>query len=270
MAELLRVLMASPFATAEWVDWLDVAVLTLLVYGVLSVLRGTRAFQILAGLVLLIVMYLLSAWVGLATLHWVLDNLVVYAVIAVLVLFQEDIRQVLATAGGTIFNRSGRGNLEDAQRMEEVIKAAFLLANRRIGALIALERSASLGLYVEQAHEVDAVVSSELLSAIFHPSSPVHDGAVVIERGRIGHAGAFLPISLEKNLPKAYGTRHRAAIGLTERTDAVCVVVSEERGTVSVVVHGAVVPVADANDLRQRLREALEGRGAATSEVAPA
>lgn len=268
MDELLKIIKTSPFATSEWMDWVDVAVLTLVVYGVLSVLRGTRAFQILAGLVLLSVMYLLSAWMGLSTLHWVLDNLVVYAVIGVLVLFAEDIRQVLATAGGTIFLGSGGGSEGDTAKIEAVIQAAFVLANRRIGALVALERQASLSTWVEQAHVIDAVVSSELLAAIFHPSSPIHDGAVVIERGRIGHAGAFLPISLETNLPKAFGTRHRAAIGLTDRTDAVCVLVSEERGTVAVVAGGVVTPVVDANDLRQRLQEALEGQRA--PEVASA
>jgi diadenylate cyclase len=266
MDELLRLWRESPFATSTWVDWLDVGVLALCIYGVMSALRGTRAFQILIGLVLLGTMYLVSAWIGLSALHWVLDNLFVYAVLAVLILFQEDIRQVLATAGATVFASSGRAKLEEAQRLEEIIRAAFALAQRRIGALIALERAATLGPYVEAAHEVGAVVSSELLQAIFHPSSPIHDGAVVIERGRIGHAAAFLPLSLAKSLPKAYGTRHRAAIGLTERTDAVCLLVSEERGTVAVVVGGQVTPVVDANDLRQRLQEVL-GAPVAAAEV---
>ncbi|HMV69468.1 MAG TPA: diadenylate cyclase CdaA, partial [Myxococcota bacterium] len=254
---LLRVLRESPFATATWVDWLDVGVLTLSIFGVLHMLRGTRAFQILLGMLLLAAMYLVSAWLGLAALHWVLDNLFVYAVLAVIILFQEDIRQVLAVAGGTVFASSGRAQVEEAQRLEEIVRAAFALAQRRIGALVVLERTATLGPYVESAHELEAVVTSELLQAIFHPTSPIHDGAVTIERGRVGHAGVFLPLSLVKNLPKAYGTRHRAALGLTERTDAVCLLVSEERGTVALVMEGRVVPVVDANDLRQKLQEVI-------------
>ena len=257
MDELLRVLRESPFATATWVDWLDVGVLTLSIFGVLHMLRGTRAFQILLGMLLLAAMYLVSAWLGLAALHWVLDNLFVYAVLAVIILFQEDIRQVLAVAGGTVFASSGRAQVEEAQRLEEIVRAAFALAQRRIGALVVLERTATLGPYVESAHELEAVVTSELLQAIFHPTSPIHDGAVTIERGRVGHAGVFLPLSLVKNLPKAYGTRHRAALGLTERTDAVCLLVSEERGTVALVMEGRVVPVVDANDLRQKLQEVI-------------
>lgn len=267
--EVWRWIVESPFGTATWTDWLDVGVLTLLVYGALGVLRGTRASQILVGLLLVGVVYLLSAWTGLAALHWVLDNLFVYAVLAMLILFQEDIRQVLATAGGTLFARATRLQVEEAQRLEEITKAVFNLAGRRIGALIAIERSASLEPYCENAHPIDGIVSNEVLQALFHPSSPLHDGAVVIARGRLAHAAAFFPISLSKQLPKAYGTRHRAAIGITERTDAVCLLVSEERGTVAVVAGGTVVPVVDNNDLRQRLQEALGAPLARTEEVAP-
>jgi diadenylate cyclase len=269
MEELWTRFLDSPFATATWIDWLDVGILTLLVYNVLSVLRGTRAFQSLIGLVLLSAVYLLSAAVGLSTLHWVLDNLFVYAVLAILILFQEDIRQVLARAGGTVFGRGGARALDDANLLEEVVKAVFLLASRRIGALVALERSASLDPFCEGAHVMDAMVSNELLQAIFHPSSPIHDGAVLIRDDRIARAGAFLPISLSKHLPKAYGTRHRAAIGLTERADAVCLLVSEERGTVAVVTGGRVIPVVDTNDLRQRLQEALGVSNVVELEVSP-
>jgi diadenylate cyclase len=142
------------------------------------------------------------------------------------------------------------------------------MAGKRMGALIAIERAASLAHYTDSAHPVGAVVTSELLVAIFHPSSPLHDGAVVVEGGRIGHATVFLPLSTDHTLPKTFGTRHRAAVGLTEKTDAVCVLVSEERGTVSLVVDGQVIPMVGGNDLRQRLGLLL-GRVAAP-EVAPA
>ena len=257
MDEWLTRFQDTPFATASWIDWLDVGLLTLLVYNILSVLRGTRAFQSLIGLLLLAAVYFVSDTMGLATLHWALNNVFGYAVLAMLILFQEDIRQVLARAGGTVFTRGNSRALEDANLLEEIVKAVFALASRRIGALVALERSASLETFREGAHLVDAVVSNELLEAIFHPSSPIHDGAVIIQDDRISSAGAFLPISLTKHLPKAYGTRHRAAIGLTERADAVCLLVSEERGTVALVMGGQVMPVVDTNDLRQRLQEVL-------------
>jgi diadenylate cyclase len=269
MLDPIRLLRESPITTSTWVDGVDVGVMALLIYGVLSILRGTRAFQILLGLVMLGVMWVVSSLVGLVTVHWMLDNLFVYAVLAVLILFQEDIRQVLATAGGTVFSRALRSEVEEAARAEELVRAVFQLAGKRVGALIALERSASLEPWAEPAHPIGATLSAELLVAIFHPSSPLHDGAVTLEGGRIGHAAVFLPLSTSRTLPKLFGTRHRAAIGLTERTDAVCVLVSEERGTVALVVGGEVTPVVDGNDLRQRLLE-LTGAGASAQEVSPA
>jgi diadenylate cyclase len=258
----------SPLATSSLRDWFDIALLSFLIYGLLNVLRGTRAFQVMVGVMLLVGLYALAWIADLGTMLWVLESLFVYAVIAILILFQEDIRRVLARAGGTVFVGSGPRSTDDAQLVEEVNKAVFALASRRIGALIALERAASLQRFCEGAHPVDAVVTTELLQALFHPTSPVHDGAVVISRGRISRAGVFLPISLSKDLPKIYGTRHRAAIGLTARTDAVCLLVSEERGTVAVVAGGGVLPVVDTNDLRQRLQEVLDAPApAATDEV---
>ena len=246
----------SAFYTATWVDWLDIGILALGIYLVLTWLRGTRAFQSLIGMALLVVLYMAAATVGLTTLHWLLDNIFVYAVIALIILFQDDIRRALARAGGTVYGRNKR--ISDLNMMEEIIGAVFSLAGRRIGALIAIERSASLMPYTEGAHLLDARVSTELLMSLFHPSSPVHDGAVLVCGRRLFSAGVFLPLSHSKQLPKSYGTRHRAAIGFTEETDAVCMLVSEERGTVAVVQGGVVTPVADPNDLRQRLQEYLE------------
>lgn len=246
----------SPLATAGPMDWIDIAILAWLAYRGLLFLRGTRAMQSLIGLTALGLIYVLSDDIGLHTLHWVLDNLFVWVVLAIVILFQDDIRRALARAGGTIFGRTQRR--ADAPVLEEVIRSCFSLAKRKIGALIALERTADLTSYAEGAHELDASASTELIQSIFHPTSPLHDGAILISGSRIMAAGAFLPISLAKEVSRAYGTRHRAAIGLTEETDAICLVVSEERGTVSLVQAGKVTPVVDANDLRQRLREGLE------------
>lgn len=246
----------SPLVTASAVDWIDIAILSWLAYRGLLFLRGTRAMQSLIGLAVLGGVYLFADTIGLHTLHWVLDKLFVWVVLAVVILFQEDIRRALARAGGTVFGRTQRS--AEAPVLEEVIRACFHLAKRKVGALIALERTADLTPYTEGAHALDSVASTELLQAVFHPSSPLHDGAVLISGARVIAAGAFLPISLAKDVSRSFGTRHRAALGLTEETDAICLVVSEERGTVSLVQAGQVIPVADANDLRQRLREGFE------------
>jgi diadenylate cyclase len=246
----------SPFATATWADWIDIALLAAGVYWALTVIRGTRAMQSLAGLSLLGGLYLLSELTGLSAMHWVLDTLSVYLALAVLILFQDDIRRALAGAGGTFFARTARS--AQAPVLEEVVKACFVLAQRKIGALIVFERTGSLSGYTDNANRIDAVVSTELLLSLFHPASPLHDGAVVIGGNRIIAAGVFLPISLASELGRNLGTRHRAAIGLSEVTDGLCLVVSEERGTVTVVDGGQLNPVADQNDLRQRLAEKLE------------
>lgn len=253
---MLSWLRQSPLFTAAWVDWLDIGLLAWLIYMGLMLLRGTRGIQSLLGLGILSIFYLLSDVVGLSAIHWVLDHLFVYIVIAMLILFQEDIRRALARAGGTLSARTSRPS--DAHLKEEIIKAVFNLAPRKIGALIAIERTAALEPFIEGAQRIDAAVSAELLQSIFHPSSPLHDGAVVISDDRIRAVGVFLPLSLSKSISRAYGTRHRAAIGLTEEADAEVLVVSEERGTVSLVRAGVVIPIADANDLRRRLQEGME------------
>ena len=260
------------FTGATWVDWVDITLLTFVIYRVLLALQGTRAVQSLLGLGIIAVLYLASDLLGLMSVHWVLDNLFVYVVIAVLILFQDDIRRALARTGGTLFAVNVGIRRADANVMQEVVKACFSLAHRKIGALIVLENAVSLDPYTEGAHRLDAVVSTELLQSIFHPSSPLHDGAVVISHERVVAASVFLPISLSKEVKRSWGTRHRAAIGLSEETDGLCLVVSEERGTVAIVKGGEVTPVADANDLRQRLVEKLgeEDQREASSEAASA
>jgi len=247
----------SPFSTATPADWIDIFLLAWLIYRGLLLIRGTRAMQSLLGLAIIGIIYMVSDYLGLATLHWILDNLFVYVILVLIILFQEDIRRALARAGGTLFSQ-GSSVSSDANLLQEVIKAVFALSKRKVGAIIALERTANLEAYVSGAHEIHANVSSALLQSIFHPSSPIHDGAVVISRQTILAAGVFLPISLSKEISRRYGTRHRAAIGLTEATDAICLVVSEERGTVAMVLGGVIIPVADRDDLRARLMEGLE------------
>ena len=179
--------------------------------------------------------------------------------LAVIILFQSDIKRGLATAGVRLFP-SFKGK-PDTGATEEIIRASFQMASRRIGALIALEREASLDDYADAGQRLEARVSGDLLMAIFHPTSPLHDGAVVVQQGRLVAAKVFLPLSLSREVSRFYGTRHRAAIGLTEETDAVVIIVSEERGTVGVAVAGEVIPVADTNELRLRLLDFFQADG---------
>lgn len=242
-------------------DVVDIALLWFLLYQALLLVRGTRALQSLAGLAIVVGVYMLAGRFELYALHWMLEKFFVYIVLAVVILFQQDIRRGLAGAGGRLFPNISR-NQPGQTAMEEIIRASFQMATRRIGALVALEREASLEDYVESGQRLDAAISTELLLAIFHPTSPMHDGAVVVRQDRVLAAKVFLPLSLSKDISRFVGTRHRAAIGLTEETDAVVIIVSEERGSVAVVVGGELRPAADANELRERLLECFEGRHA--------
>ncbi|GDX81244.1 membrane protein [Deltaproteobacteria bacterium] len=241
-------------------DFMDIAILWFVLYQALMLVRGTRALQTLLGLAAALLLFVAAQQFDLFALHWMLEKLFGTFVLAVLILFQGDIRRGLAGAGGRLFR--GFTQAGDQGAFEEVIRASFLMASRRIGAIIAVEREAALQDYADTGNRLDARLSSELLLAIFHPTSPLHDGAVVIRQGVVVAAKVFLPLSLSKDISRFVGTRHRAAIGLTEETDAVVIVVSEERGTVGVAVAGEVRPANDAGELRQRLLEAFEPRKA--------
>ncbi len=252
MTEAIRSWMSSLQAT----DVLDVGVLWYVFYRTLTALRGTRAFQSLAGLALALLLYVVSGRLELYAVHWMLEKFFVYIVLAVLILFQADIKRGLAGAGGRLFPRLG---VESGQgTIEEVIRACTIMASRRIGALIAIEREASLAEYADSGSPIDGRVSADLLLAIFHPTSPLHDGAVVIRNDNLLAAKVFLPLSLSPELSRFYGTRHRAALGLADETDALIVIVSEERGSIGLVTKGELHPVADGNELRERLVAALQ------------
>jgi diadenylate cyclase len=239
-------------------DVLDIFILWFVLYQALILVRGTRGLQSLLGLGAALILYALAEQLGLYSVHWMLQKFLEYFPLAVLILFQADIRRGLAGAGGRLFPAFSQA--ADQGAMEEIIRASFLMASRRIGALIAIEREATLRDYADSGNRLGARVSSELLLSIFHPTSPLHDGAVVVQRGNLLAAKVFLPLSLSKEVSRFMGTRHRAAIGLTEETDAVVVVVSEERGTVGVAVAGEVRTANDPSELRQRLLEAFDSR----------
>jgi uncharacterized protein (TIGR00159 family) len=252
-------------------DLVDIALVALGVYWLLLLIRRTRAMQILAGLLLLFAVFAASQLFELATLSFILDRFLPSAVLIIIILFQNDIRRALASVGRGFFpNAAERGV---SQILEEVVRAAQTLAQKRVGALIVLERENHVDDQIEAGVTLDAVVSKELLTSIFLPYSPLHDGAVVIQNGRIAHAGCILPLTLRQDLPEGVGTRHRAAVGITEETDAVVVVVSEQNASISVVMGGEMSRDLDPPRLREVLRDALTGgRGepGASGEPLPA
>ena len=218
---------------------LDICIVWYLVYQIFMLIRGTKAMQILFGLLLFIALYLISKpdMLDLATLNWLLDKFISYFVVIVVIIFQEDIRRGLSEFGKTgSLTTSPTEDKLAATPIEEIVKAASLLSERRIGALIAIEMDAALEQYMVEGVKVDAAISKELLVSLFIPykANPTHDGAVIIRNQRIDSAGCFLPLSANDRIDKSLGTRHRAAIGLSESTDAVIVVVSEETGIISV------------------------------------
>ena len=238
-------------------DTLDILLVTGGIYWLLLLIRGTRAIQILVGLIVLIALTLLSQLLELAALGLILERLLEPAVVIIVILFQNDIRRALARVGRGIF--PSFSNAQEIQVVEEIVRAAGSLSQRRHGALIVLERESNLGDLIEAGLPVDAALSKELLASIFQPSSPMHDGAVVIQEGRVASAGCILPLTLRTDLPEGLGTRHRAAVGITEETDALVVVVSEETASISVVLGGEMLRGLDAPRLRVVLRDVLGG-----------
>jgi diadenylate cyclase len=237
----------------------DIVLVFLLVYAVLKLLRGTRAAPMAAGLAAIIFLYWLSIKQELATLEFVLSNGLLYIGIAIIVLFQSEIRQALITFGNRFrmpFSRQHRGQFGEGV-YDEVILAATTLASTKTGALIVIERNVGLKNVIDGGVQLDAELSYDLLLSIFNTASPLHDGAVVVRRHRIAAASCFLPLTLNPRLSRDLGTRHRAAIGVTEDTDAVAVVVSEETGLLSFVQRGDIKRGLDATKLRKAIFEAL-------------
>jgi diadenylate cyclase len=231
-------------------DVVDIVIVAVIIYEVILLIRGTRAVQMLVGLAVLFVVFLMSRELDLLTLHWMLGNFLGSILLVIIILFQSEIRRALMRVGrGPFF----KGSPEGQQLLREVTNAATSLAGKRVGALLALERRINLGDYLEMGTPIDGRVSEELIVSIFHPASPMHDGAVVIQGERVTAAGCFLPISRNPNLSRSFGTRHRAGIGLSEETDAAVIIVSEETGKISLAVGGQITPGLDGPALRQAL-----------------
>ncbi len=242
------------FKQIRWQDVVDIVVVAVVLYRVLLIVRGTKAAQMMIGLGVLVVASFFAKYFQLYTMDWIIQSFWSQVVIVLIVLFQPEIRRTLAQMGQSSFFQ----NLtvaEELKSLEEIVRASIALSHRNIGALIVIEREVSLKDYVEIATPLDAKVSKELLLSIFHPTSPIHDGAIVIRGNRVVAAGCFLPITLGSDISKSLGTRHRAAIGITEDTDAVAIIVSEETGTISVAMHGSFETHVNMGSLRDILTD---------------
>jgi diadenylate cyclase len=247
-----------------WWDLVDILVVSVLIYEVLKLIRGTRAVQMALGGGVLVALFYGSRWGHLETVNWLIRNLVGYLVFAVIVLFQSDIRRALAHLGRAPFFRYFAKPESAEESIEELVVAASLLSGQHIGAIIAIERQIGLRNYIEGGIPLDGVLTYDLLLSVFQPSSPLHDGAVIVQDDRVAAAACFLPLTVNPKLSKELGSRHRAAIGLTEENDSVAIVVSEETGIVSVVADGDIERGCDADRLRARLRSLVLQRRASS------
>jgi diadenylate cyclase len=244
----------SPLAHLNfgWRDVFDIVIVAVITYGLLRLIRGTRAVQMVLGLFAVFAVYAVAVLLKLAALTTVLKALIFYVPFAIIVLFSHELRRALATFGRTPFLSLFTG-FHAEETISEIVLAVTSLSARRVGALVVLERREGLKTYIENGSQMDAAISYELLVTVFAPGTPLHDGAVIVSGDRIAAAACFLPLSLKEGLPKRYGTRHRAAIGITEETDALAILVSEERGTISLAQNGELQEDLDGKALRDLL-----------------
>ena len=239
-----------------WMDLVDIILVWVLVYRALLFIRETGAVQMLAGLGIVASAYFISIWQQFDTLNWVLQQFFENLLLVIVILFQGEIRRALALIGRNPFFL-GVGINQEAKVMEEIIKSVKLLSSAGTGALIVLEKEVGLDNFIERGVAMDAEVVAELIDSLFMTSSPLHDGALIIKGGRIRSAGCFLPLSKNSNISKRLGTRHRAALGVTEETDALVIVVSEENRSITVAEHGGLTTDLDLASLRRTLYDSF-------------
>ena len=236
-----------------WWDLLDIAIVSVIVYELLKLIRGTRAVQMAIGIAVVVGLFYMSLGLQLETLNWLIRNIVGYVVFAAIVLMQADIRRALVHLGrAPIFRRFERVTSDD-ETIEELVVATGLLAAKHTGAIIVVERRIGLRNFIESGIPLDAQLTYDLLVSIFQPTSPLHDGAVIVQGDRVAAAACFLPLTVKPRLSRDLGSRHRAALGVTEENDSVAIVVSEETGGISLVLDGAIERNLDVERLRARL-----------------
>jgi diadenylate cyclase len=241
-----------------WIDLADIALVAILFYNLLLLIRGTRAVPMLLGLLAVVGVYQLAKLVRLRTLETIIENFFLFLPFAAIVLFQDEIRRALANIGrNPLLGRGVRRRV--ATVLDDVVEATATLAARKVGALVVFERQEGLRDYVERGVKLDAAISAELLVNLFTPDTPLHDGALVVRGERIAAAGCFLPLASDPDFARGFGSRHRAALGISEQTDAVAIVVSEETGEISMAIEGRLVRDLDQDGLRAALHRALLG-----------
>lgn len=254
MVRLLPELPTADLPAITWTSALDIAIVAVLIYQFIVILRGRRAAHILTGIVVLVAIYIGSVWAHLELLRTLLATLAPYTGFALIVMFQSEIRRILARIGRRPF--AGFTELERREIADEILLALSNLAQQKIGALIVVERKIGLRTFIESGVNLDALISRDLLCSIFQPNGALHDGAVIVQGGRVAAAACFLPLTTNPQLSTSFGTRHRAAIGITEEADCIALVVSEETGRISMTRYGDIelsVPL-------ERVEQALTGR----------
>jgi len=250
-------ILSNIYSSFRWIHLLDVAIVAFIVYRILLLIRGTRAMQMLTGLGILGIGFFLSFRLNLFTTHWLLSYFFDHVILIVIVLFQDDLRRALTHVGKNPFFASASDE-EEREMVDEIARASVRMAKERIGGLIVIERETGLKNFIDTGSQLDARVKADLMYSIFITSSPIHDGAVIITGGRIAAAGCFLPLSKDPNIDKKYGTRHRAALGITEDTDAIVVLISEEAGEAHLVKNGKITTNLSEYELKQSLSVLLD------------
>ena len=243
----------------RWQDLLDIFIVAFVIYRVFLLMKGTRAVQLVVGLIIVLFAFYVAKQLDLFTLGWILNNFVASILLVIVVVFQNDIRRVLFALGRSPF-LSKITYVEETLFYDELVNACVAMSARRVGALIVVEREAGLDEFVEIGVKLDAEVNAELVVSLFQTGSPLHDGAVIIKEGRIRAGSCVLPLTMKEGIDKGLGTRHRAAIGITEVSDSIAVVVSEETGKISYAVRGDLERPVKGDDLKKALKELLGAR----------
>lgn len=244
-----------------WVNVLDILVVWFVVYKLIMLIRGTKAVQLLKGVAVFFVLRMIAGIIGLNTVKWLMDQVITYGVIAVIIIFQPEVRRGLEHIGRSSFWTKGKKESSDEDKMVQAFdKAIQYMSKRKIGALVTIERNTGLDEYIETGIPLDADITGELLINIFIPNTPLHDGAVIIKNNKIAVSCAYLPLSESQLIPKEFGTRHRAAVGISEVSDALTFVVSEETGDVSITLNNSFIPHLSQDEYLKILHEELVGK----------
>ncbi len=237
-----------------WWSFVDIFLVSIAIYYFFLIVKRTHAAQMLTGIIITICVFILSSTFPLTTVNWIITKIYSSIILILIILFQDDLRIALRRLGKKPFFQTIKPISSDPF-IEEITKTAYILAQNKTGALIVLERKIILNRYVDIGIKIDASISKEILLSIFQTKSPLHDGAVIIQEGRLVAAGCFLPLSRDESLDPNLGTRHRAAIGITQETDAIVIIVSEENGHVSFVIDGCIFMALPPKELKKMLRK---------------